>query len=266
MDHGQPDGRLADRGEGQLEGKVAIVTGAARGQGAAEASLFAAEGARVLVTDVIEDAGAAVAEAIGDAASFFALDVTRADAWAAAVAACTDRFGPPTVLVNNAGVLLHRRIEDCDEAEFRRLLDVNLVGAFLGIKAVVGPMADAGGGSIVNVSSVRGLAGGEGLGAYAAGKFGLRGLTKCAAIELGRYGIRVNSLHPGAVDTPMVAPARPPGSEPPDWSAAFARQPIPRIGRPEEIARLALFLASDASSFSTGAEFVADGGALAGGG
>ena len=250
----------------RLEGKVAIVTGAARGQGAEEALLFAAEGARVLVTDVLEDEGASIAAQVGDSASFCPLDVTSAESWAAAVEACIARFGPPTVLVNNAGILVHRRIEECDEAEFRRLLDVNLVGPFLGTKAVVGPMSGAGGGSIVNVSSVRGIVGAEGLGAYAASKFGLRGFTKCAAIELGRYGIRVNSVHPGAVYTPMVAPPLPPGAEPPDWSAAFTGQPIPRIGRAEEIARLALFLASDESSFSTGAEFVADGGALAGGG
>lgn len=250
----------------RLDGKVAIITGAARGQGAAEALLFASEGAMVLVADVLEEEGAAVAEQIGDSASFCHLDVTSADAWQTAVAECTTRFGPPTVLVNNAGVLVHRRIEDCDEAEFRRLLDVNLVGAFLGTKAVIGPMAGVGGGSIVNVSSVRGLAGAEGLGAYASSKFGLRGFTKCAAIELGGYGIRVNSVHPGAVYTPMVDPALVPGAEPPDWSAAFAGQPIPRIGRAEEIAQMVLFLASDESSFSTGAEFVADGGALAGGG
>jgi len=245
----------------RLDGKVAIISGGARGQGAAEAVLFASEGARVVIGDVLEDEGRHLAAAIGDRAVFTPLDVTRAEAWENVIATCTDRFGPPSVLVNNAGVLAHQRIEDCEEADFRRVLDVNLIGAFLGTRAVIAPMAAAGGGSIVNISSVAAFRGGDGLGAYSASKWGLRGFTKCAAIELGRYGIRVNSVHPGAIDTPMVAGH---DIDPGERAGIFARQPLPRIGQPEEIARLALFLASDEASFSTGAEFIADGGSLAG--
>jgi 3alpha(or 20beta)-hydroxysteroid dehydrogenase len=245
----------------RLEGKVAIISGGARGQGAAEAVLFASEGARVVIGDVLEDDGQKLAAGIGDQAFFHRLDVTQADSWAAVVAACTERFGPPSVLVNNAGVLLHQRIEDCEEAEFRRVLDVNLIGAFLGTRAVIAPMAAAGGGSIVNISSVAAFRSGDGLAAYSASKWGLRGFTKTAAIELGRYGIRVNSVHPGAIDTPMVAGH---DIDPAERAGIFGRQPIPRIGQPEEIAQLVLFLATDESSFSTGAEFIADGGSLAG--
>jgi 3alpha(or 20beta)-hydroxysteroid dehydrogenase len=252
-------------GRGRLDGKVAIITGAARGQGAEEALLFAAEGACVVVADILEDAARGVVERIGDAAEFCPLDITRAEQWSAAMETCIKRFGPPTVLVNNAGILFHRRIEDCTEEEFRRVIDVNLIGAFLGIKAVIAPMAGAGGGSIVNTSSVRGLAGGAEKSAYSASKFALRGLTKSAAIELGPLGIRVNSIHPGAVYTPMVAPMIEIGDKPPDLSKVFANQPIQRIGRADEIAKMALFLASDDSSYSTGAEFVADGGSTAGG-
>jgi len=239
---------------GRLDGRVAIVTGGARGQGAAEARRFVAEGARVVVADLLLEDGRAVAAALGPDAVFAPLDVTDARQWAAAVETCIRAFGNPTVLVNNAGVLGETPVRGGDEAEFRRIVDVNLVGAYLGMRAVAEPMITAGGGSIVNVSSVAGLRGVSGMGAYSASKFGLRGLTKSAARELAPFGIRVNSVHPGGVATEMLATV---GDD------AFAHQPIPRRATPDEIANLVLFLASDESSFSTGSEFVADGGSTA---
>ncbi|HEV8297887.1 MAG TPA: glucose 1-dehydrogenase [Acidimicrobiales bacterium] len=248
---------------GRLDGRVTIVTGAARGQGEAEARLFAAEGARVLLTDVLDADGTAAAASIGTAAAYAHLDVRSADEWSAAVSACVERFGPPTVLVNNAGVLPIGSILECDEATFRRTLDINLTGAFLGIKAVAPAMTAAGGGSIVNISSVAALVGRAGYAAYGTSKWGLRGLTKIAALELGHSGIRVNSIHPGAVDTPMTT-SESTGLSSAERDAQLAHLPIPRWAQPREIAQLALFLASDESSYSTGSEFVADGGRSAG--
>jgi 3alpha(or 20beta)-hydroxysteroid dehydrogenase len=239
---------------GRLAGKIAIISGAARGQGATEARRFVAEGARVVVADVLEAEGRDVAAAIGPDACFARLDVTAASDWARAVDACRDAFGPPTVLVNNAGVLGATPIRGGDEAEFRRIVEINLVGAYLGMCAVADAMIEAGGGSIVNISSVAGLRGVNGMGAYSASKFGLRGLTKSAARELAPFGIRVNSVHPGGVATEMLASV---GDD------AFASQPIPRRATVDEITNLVLFLASDESSFSTGSEFVADGGSTA---
>jgi 3alpha(or 20beta)-hydroxysteroid dehydrogenase len=238
----------------RLEGKVAIISGGARGQGECEARRFVAEGARVVVADVLDGEGETVTRSLGDAATYAHLDVTRAADWAATVDACLAAFGDPTVLVNNAGILGLTPIRGGTEAEFRRILDVNLVGAFLGVQAVAEAMIAAGGGSIVNVSSVAGLRGAPGMSAYSASKFGLRGLTKTAAVELAPFGIRVNSVHPGGVATPMLA-----GVD----DSGFADRPIPRKATAEEIANLVLFLASDESSFSTGSEFVADGGATA---
>jgi len=245
---------------GRLDGKVALITGAARGIGAAEATRFVAEGARVVVGDVLTEEAAALAERLGANALAADLDVTDPTAWRAAVALATARFGSVDVLVNNAGILRVGPIETMASDDFRAVLEVNLVGTFLGIQAVIPAMRAAGGGSIVNTSSTAGFLGYEGLGAYTASKFGVRGLTKVAALELGRSGIRVNSIHPGGTDTPMVHSP----SFSLDPTTAFAGQPIDRIGRPEEIAALALFLASDESSYCTGAEFLADGGALSG--
>ena len=247
---------------GRLEGKIAIITGAARGQGECEARLFVAEGARVLLTDVLDE-GEAVAASIGAAAAYTHHDITSATDWQHAVDLCIERFGAPNVLVNNAGILVPGTLLDTDEATFRRVIDVNLTGAFLGIQKVARAMIDGGGGSIVNISSVAALVARPGYTAYGTSKWALRGLTKYAAMELGHHGIRVNSIHPGAVATSMTLPDLSPAAVA-ERNSILAHLPIPRWAQPDEIAQLALFLASDESSFSTGSEFVADGGRSAG--
>ena len=238
---------------GRLAGKVAIITGAARGQGAAEARLFAEQGAKVVLGDVLEE-GQAVADEIGEAATFLRMDIRRESDWAAAIAAA-ESFGPLNVLVNNAAVVHFASIVETTLEDYQRVIDVNQMGTFLGVRSVIEPMKAAGGGSILNVSSIDGLQAKNGIIAYAASKWAIRGMTKVAAIELGHYGIRVNSLHPGGIDTVMGNPT---GID--NLDDFYRRYPIPRAGRCEEIAQLALFLASDESSYSTGSEFVADGG------
>ncbi len=246
---------------GRLDGKVALITGAARGQGEAEARLFVSEGARVLLADVLDEAGATLATGLGEAARYVRLDVRREDDWARAVGTAVEAFGKLDVLVNNAGVVHASPIEQTSLADYERVIAVNQVGVFLGMRAAIAPMRDAGGGSIVNISSNAGLEGVPGVIGYSASKWAVRGMTKTAALELGRYGIRVNSVHPGAVDTEMI---NGPEFESVDKGSLYASLPISRVGQPVEIARLVLFLASDESSYSTGAEFVADGGIMAG--
>ncbi|PXY19543.1 glucose 1-dehydrogenase [Prauserella muralis] len=244
---------------GRLAGKVALITGAARGQGAAAARRFAAEGARVMIADILDEDGKRLAGEFG--AAYTHLDVTSEDDWAGAVQATQAEFGALNVLVNNAGVLHFSPLEQTSLADYERVVRVNQFGAFLGMRSVVEPMTTAGGGSIVNVSSVEGLAGMPFLVAYTASKFAIRGMTKVAALELGERGIRVNSLHPGMIDTDMVRDAA--GGAEVDLSPVARRLALGRTGQPEEIAELALFLASDESSYCTGGEFVADGGATA---
>jgi 3alpha(or 20beta)-hydroxysteroid dehydrogenase len=245
---------------GRLDGKIAIVTGAARGQGEAEARLFAQEGARVIVGDVLDAEGRAVAAELGDAASFVHMDVSREEDWARAVRTAEDRYGPVSVLVNNAAITGgYRAIEDCPLENFMQVVAVNQAGTFLGMRAVIEPMRRSGGGSIVNISSIDGLQAKNGMVAYASTKWAIRGMTKVAALELGKHGIRVNSLHPGGVDTVMGNPAAIDNID--DFYREF---PLPRCGKPIEMAYLALFLASDESSYCTGSEFVADGGWHAG--
>jgi len=247
---------------GRLAGKVALITGAAMGQGAAEARRFAEEDARVVVTDVLADGARDVAAEIGDAAIAVALDVTDPEDWDAAVVAAVAAFGRVDVLVNNAGIGIPPRVmEEATLEDHRRTLAVNLDGVWLGMRAVLPAMRD-GGGSIVNISSIDGIVGVAGMTSYAASKFGVTGLTRSAALELGRYGIRVNSIHPGVIASPMVEHAPPAVRERLD--RLMAQQPIPRMGTPEEVANLALFLASDESSYCTGGQFVIDGGHIAG--
>ena len=242
---------------GRLDGKVAIITGAARGQGAAEARLFTAEGAKVVLADVLDEEGAAVAAEIGDAARYVHLDVTDEAQWAAAITAAEEAFGPVSVLINNAGVLHFQSLWKTTLEDFDRVMRVNVTGVFLGMKAVVASMETAGGGSIVNTSSTAGLQGLPFLGAYVASKWAVRGLSKAAAIDLGHKGIRVNSVHPGGIDTPMVA-----GTSPD--APFYKRLPVPRMGSAEEVATAVLFLASDEAAYIAGAELAIDGGATCG--
>ncbi|ASR37460.1 3-alpha-hydroxysteroid dehydrogenase [Prauserella marina] len=246
---------------GRLAGKVALITGAARGQGAAAARRFAEEGASVLLADINDEEGKALAEELGDKTAYHHLDVSDEDEWASAVEHAVSEFGTLNVLLNNAGVLHFSELGSTKLADYERVIKINQVGAFLGMRSVVEPMTTAGGGSVINVSSVEGLAGMPFLVAYTASKFAIRGMTKVAALELGDRGIRVNSLHPGMIDTSMVSDAA--GGAEVDYSRIVRRLALGRVGQPEEIASLALFLASDESSYCTGAEFVADGGATA---
>lgn len=242
----------------RLEGRVAIITGAARGMGAAHARAFVREGARVVLTDVLEDEGRRVAAEIGDRARFVTHDVSRAEDWDRVVAAAEQAFGDVGILVNNAGMGFASPLEATTEAQFRRVVEVNQVSVFLGMKAVLASMTRAGGGSIVNVSSVAGLAGSVGATAYAASKFAVTGMTKVAAKELASRGIRVNSVHPGLIDTPMIQ--IPESLE--IVRAAAAATPLGRVAQPEEVSNLVVFLASGESSFITGAAHVVDGGFL----
>lgn len=244
---------------GRLAGKVAIVTGAAQGQGAAIARAFVAEGARVALADIADDLGKSLADELGSAAIYVHHDVADEDSWKAVVEETVRAFGPVTVLVNNAGVLTFAELPTMELAEFQRLISVNMVGCFLGMKTVAPVMKEAGGGSIVNCSSVEGLGGMPSLVAYTGTKFAVRGMTKAAAMELGPSNIRVNSVHPGMVDTTMTRSMA--GDEGMAWAAK--RVALRRVGTPETIAPMYVFLASEESSFSTGAEFVADGGATA---
>ena len=248
---------------GRLAGKVALISGAAQGQGAAEARRFAGEDGRVVVTDVQVEGARAVAEEIGAAAVALALDVTEPDQWEAAVQGALVGFGRLDILVNNAGIGVPPRVlEEMTLEDHRRTMAVNLDGVLFGMRAVVPALRAAGGGSIVNISSIDGLVGVAGMTSYAASKFGVTGLTRSAALELGRFGIRVNSVHPGVIASPMVAQAPPAVRARLD--RLMAQQPIPRMGTPEEVADLVLFLASDESSYCTGSQFVIDGGHIAG--
>lgn len=244
---------------GKLDGKVAIVTGAARGQGGAEATLFRAEGAEVVMTDVLADEGEVLAKEIG--ATFIVHDVRSEEEWADVVRQTVDRHGRVDVLVNNAGIFQRARLVDTDIDLYRRIVDVNQVGVFLGMRAVAPTMTEQRGGSIVNISSVAGLRAAPGVLAYCASKFAVTGMTKAVAMELARHQVRVNSIHPGMIDTDMMTQVTGGVAERHD---KFARSvPLGRAAEAKEVAALALFLASDDSSYCTGSEFVVDGGLTA---
>ncbi|MCX5362783.1 SDR family oxidoreductase [Streptomyces sp. NBC_00124] len=251
---------------GKLDGRVVIVTGAARGQGEQEARLFREEGADVVVADVLDDQGEALAKEIG--ASYVHLDVGEEEQWRSAVTAAKDAYGHIDGLVNNAGILRFNSLLDTPLDEFMQVVQVNQVGCFLGIRTVAPEMTD--GGTIVNTASYTGLTGMAAVGSYAATKHAVLGLTRVAALELARRGIRVNAVCPGAIDTAMANPAfLDPGGDAEETSRAVGKLyrklvPLGRIGKPEEVARLALFLTSDDSSYITGQPFVIDGGWLAG--
>jgi len=248
---------------GKLDGKVALITGAARGQGEAEARLFAAEGAKVVLGDVLDEPGKRVAESIGAAAIYLHHDVATEESWKAAIGAAVSKWGRLDVLVNNAGILHIAAIVQLELADYMRVVNVNQVGCLLGMKHAIPVMAKTGGGSIVNISSTAGFEGQPGLAAYVSTKWAIRGMTKCAAIECGSLGIRVNSIHPGAINTHMGrSDAK--GFETIDPVNIFKKLPLGRVGEPIEVAKLALFLSSDDSSYCTGGEYTADGGWLTG--
>jgi 3alpha(or 20beta)-hydroxysteroid dehydrogenase len=240
---------------GKLDGRVAIVTGGARGQGAAEAALFTQEGAAVVITDVLADEGEKTAAELGG--TFVAHDVTDPAQWDALVSRVVAEHGRVDILINNAGILRWERMTDTSFESWNEVIAVNQTGVFLGMRAVSAPMIEQGSGSIVNISSVGGLRGASACFAYAATKWAVRGMTKGAAIELGPHGIKVNSIHPGIIDTPMM------GGTDLDNLADRIGVPLQRYAQPEEVAKLALWLVSDDNSYSTGAEFVIDGGQTA---
>jgi len=244
---------------GKLDGKVALVTGGARGQGAAEAALFASEGATVVISDVLDGDGEQTAAA--NHGRYLHHDVTDEARWKEVVDTILEWHGRLDILVNNAGIFRSGGVVNTRLAEYRQVIEINQVGVFLGMQAAARPMMEAGSGAIVNISSVAGLRGSGGAIAYGASKWAVRGMTKSAAQELARYGIRVNSIHPGLIDTPMLQQL--PGVEAGNGDQLVRRIPMRRVAEAAEVAKLALFLASDDSSYSTGCEFVIDGGMTA---
>jgi 3alpha(or 20beta)-hydroxysteroid dehydrogenase len=239
---------------GRLAGKIAIITGAAQGMGAAHARKFIEEGAKVVLSDLNEEKGKGLSAELGENALFIKHNVTSAEDWATVITQTEQAFGPVNVLVNNAGITMAKSILAVTEEEYRRIVDINQVSVFLGMKAAIPSMQKAGSGSIVNISSLNGMVAGA-IG-YTDTKFAVRGMTKAAAIECAHYGIRVNSVHPGVIATPMVVQE--------DTKAAveeFSKHiPLKRVAQPEEVSSLVVYLASDESSYSTGSEFIVDGG------
>jgi 3alpha(or 20beta)-hydroxysteroid dehydrogenase len=239
---------------GRVAGKVALITGGSRGIGEACARALVAEGASVVITDVLDELGQALADSLGDAARYLHLDVSSAEEWEAAVAYTVAEFGSLNVLVNNAGIANGAQLQKFDPEQWQRILDINLTGTFLGMQKSADAMIAAGGGSMINMSSIEGLRGTPWAHGYVAAKWAVRGLTKSVALELAAQGVRVNSVHPGLIKTPLTE----------HFPDDLIPIPLGRPGKPEEVANFVLFLASDESSFATGAEFVVDGGTVQG--
>jgi 3alpha(or 20beta)-hydroxysteroid dehydrogenase len=244
----------------RLSGKVAIVTGGSRGMGEATVRLLVEDGARVVIGDVLDEPGQVLADELGDAAIYLHMDVTSKADWETAVQAA-QQLGPLNVLVNNAAIIFHKTIMETTEEDYMKIVSVNQLGVFLGMQSVFEAMKASGGGSIINVSSIDGLQSKNSLVAYSATKWAVRGMTKSAALEMGKFKIRVNSVHPGGIYTAMH------GSDfisVEEADAFYGTHALPRVGLPREVAALSAFLASDEASYSTGSEFVADGGWSAG--
>ncbi|SHJ19751.1 SDR family NAD(P)-dependent oxidoreductase [Parasporobacterium paucivorans] len=243
---------------GKLDGKVAIITGAASGMGLTHARKFIEEGAKIIIADIAEAEGHELAKELGDNARFIKMDITKAEEWEKAVSIAEETYGPVNVLVNNAGIGIFKMIDVMTESDYRKTMDVNALSVFLSLKAVVPSMKKAGKGSIINISSVDGLRGAPTATAYCASKFAVNGITRCAAIEYGPMDIRVNTVHPGVIATPM--------SEQGDVAEIVKELekgiPMKRSGKTEEVSNLVIFLASDDSSYCTGSEFVIDGGMI----
>ncbi|MAT93440.1 MAG: 3-alpha-hydroxysteroid dehydrogenase [Halioglobus sp.] len=245
---------------GRLQGKTAIVTGGARGMGEATVRIMVEEGAKVVIADVLDEPGQALAKELAPATVFVHMDVTSADDWRGAVAAAA-QLGSLSVLVNNAAIVMQKTIMETTEEDFMHIVRINQLGVFLGMQAVFEALKASGGGSIINVSSIDGLQSKNSLTAYSATKWAVRGMTKAAALEMGKYNIRVNSVHPGGIYTAMH------GAEfmsREDADGFYKNHALPRVGLPQEVAAVTAFLASDEASYSTGSEFIADGGWNAG--
>lgn len=241
----------------RLEEKVAIVTGGAQGMGAAHVKRFVEEGAKVVFTDINEEQGRMLEKELGENVKFVKQDVTNESDWQRVVEETEKAFGGIDILVNNAGISMSKPLLEMSVNDYRKIVEINQVSVFLGMKAVVPSMTKAGKGSIVNISSMNGLVGGA-VG-YTDTKFAVRGMTKAAALQLGPVGIRVNSVHPGVIETPMVTQG-----DAVEVIKEFSKHiPIRRVAKPEEVSNLVLYLASDESSYSTGSEFVIDGGLTA---
>lgn len=241
----------------RLQDKVIIITGAAQGMGATHARLCIEAGAKVVLTDINAEKGQALAAELGSQALFIQHNVTSEGDWAQVIATTEAHFGTINVLVNNAGITQSKSILETSLDDYRRILEINQVSVFLGMKAVIPSMQASKQGSIINISSINGLVGGA-IG-YTDSKFAVRGMTKAAALECAPFGIRVNSVHPGVIATPMIMQG-----DTKTAVEAFAKSiPLKRVAQPEEVSRLVLYLASDDSSYSTGSEFIVDGGLTA---